>query len=92
LMGDFDCLPLQLLLAVCLHQSSFLHWELYSQALEKLKRTWDRASLRSKTLRVMLMQLLDTAAVVCKSEHWDFKCLGEIWDSESLRARTFKRD
>jgi hypothetical protein len=29
LMGDFDWLLLPLLLLVCLHQSSFLHWELY---------------------------------------------------------------
>jgi hypothetical protein len=37
LMGDFDWLPLPLSLAVvCLHQSSFLHQELYTQALEKL--------------------------------------------------------
>jgi hypothetical protein len=29
-----------------------------------LKKTWDSASLRTETLRVMLMQFLDTAAVV----------------------------
>jgi hypothetical protein len=31
----------------------------------KLKRTQDSASLRTETLRVMHMQFLDTAAVVC---------------------------
>jgi hypothetical protein len=30
LMEDFDWLQLTLLLAVCLHQSSFLHQELYT--------------------------------------------------------------
>jgi hypothetical protein len=28
-----------------------------------LKKTWDSASLRTESLRVMLMQFLDTAAV-----------------------------
>jgi hypothetical protein len=36
LMGIFDWLLLPLLLALCFHQSSFLHLELYTQALEKL--------------------------------------------------------
>jgi hypothetical protein len=36
-MGDFDWLPLPLLLAVCLHQSSFLHQELYTWAFRKAK-------------------------------------------------------
>jgi hypothetical protein len=35
----------------------------------KLKRTRDSASLRTETLRGMLIQFLDAAAVVCKSEH-----------------------
>jgi hypothetical protein len=39
----------------------------------KLKRTWDSASLSTEALRVMLMQFLDAAAVVCKSEHRGFK-------------------
>jgi hypothetical protein len=30
LMGIFGWLPLMLMLAVCLHQSSFLHGELYT--------------------------------------------------------------
>jgi hypothetical protein len=29
-MGGFDWLLLPLLAIVCLHQSSFLHWELYT--------------------------------------------------------------
>jgi hypothetical protein len=32
---------------------------------ETQKRTWDSASLRSKTLRVMLILFLGMAAVVC---------------------------
>jgi hypothetical protein len=35
----------------------------------KLKRIWDSASLRTRTLRVMNMQFLGAAAVVCKTEH-----------------------
>jgi hypothetical protein len=39
------------------------------------------------------MQFLDAAAVVCKSEHWDFKKAKErMWDSASLGAKTLKRD
>jgi hypothetical protein len=30
-----------------------------------LKKTWDSASLGTETLRVVLMQFLDAAAVVC---------------------------
>jgi hypothetical protein len=51
------------------------------------------------TLRVMLMQFLDAAAVVCKSEHQDFKKAKErTWDSASLirqckyEGKDFKRD
>jgi hypothetical protein len=40
----------------------------------------------------MLMQFLDMAAVVCKSNHQDFKKAKErTWGSASLRAKT-KRD
>jgi hypothetical protein len=35
-------------------------------------RTWDSASLRTETLKVMHMQFLGTAVVVCKSEHRGF--------------------
>jgi hypothetical protein len=54
----------------------------------KLKRTWDSASLRTETLRVMLMQFLDAAAIVCKSERQDFKKTKErTWDSASLMGQ-----
>jgi hypothetical protein len=36
----------------------------------KLKKsTWDRTSLRTETLRVMLVQFLDMAAVLCRAKH-----------------------
>jgi hypothetical protein len=57
----------------------------------KLKRTRDNANLRTETLRVMLMQFLDTAAVVCKSEHQEFKKGKErTWDSASLGVKTLR--
>jgi hypothetical protein len=65
-MGDFDWLTLTLLLAVvCLHQSSFLHQEL---SLEKLKGTWDGASLRTKTLKEIKENMGQ-----CESKERDFK-------------------
>jgi hypothetical protein len=40
----------------------------------KLKKTWDSASLRTETLKVMVMQFLDQLLVfVCKSEDRDCK-------------------
>jgi hypothetical protein len=38
----------------------------------KQKKTWNSVSLRTETLRVMLIQFLEVAAVVCKPEHQDF--------------------
>jgi hypothetical protein len=39
----------------------------------------------------MLMQFLEAAAVVCKSEHRNFKKANErTWDSASLRAKTLR--
>jgi hypothetical protein len=47
---------------------------LSTQTLRKLKRTWDSASLRTETLKVMVMQFLDQLLVfVCKSEDRDCK-------------------
>jgi hypothetical protein len=39
----------------------------------------------------MLMQFLEAAAVVCKSEHRNFKKANKrTWDSASLRAKTLR--
>jgi hypothetical protein len=52
-----------------------------------LKRTQDRASIRTGTLRVMYMQFLGVA-VVCKSEHRGFKKTKERQrDSANLETK-----
>jgi hypothetical protein len=66
-MGDFDWLPLLLLLVLYVStKAAFCTENLYLGFRKaKLKSTWDSASLSTETLRVMLMQFLDAAAVVC---------------------------
>jgi hypothetical protein len=61
---------------------------LRAETLGRLKRTWDSASLRTGTSRVMHMQFLGMAAVVCKSEHQGFKKAKERWDTVSLEVKT----
>jgi hypothetical protein len=65
--GSFDWLLLTLLLVVVSppEQLSALRILYIGFRKAKLKRTWDSASLRTETLRVMLIQFVDAAAVIC---------------------------
>jgi hypothetical protein len=90
LMGDFDWLPLMLLLAVGSppEQLSALRTLYIGFRKAKLKRAWYDASLRTKTLRVMLIQFLDGCC--CFSASLCTETLKGKWGSVGLRAKTLR--
>jgi hypothetical protein len=59
-------MPLLLWLSMLEIKGNMGQCKFEDQDFKKAKeRTWNSGTLRTQTLRVMLMQFLDTAAVVC---------------------------
>jgi hypothetical protein len=59
--------------------------------LKKAKENMGQCKSKDRDFKSYAMQFLDMAAIVCKSEHQDFKkAKGRTWDSTSLRAKTLR--